>query len=1028
MPKTIPLSSTQENYALLVMGMHRSGTSALTRVCNLLGVPLGEDLMPAAKGNNDAGFWEHASIVNIHDRVYDLLQSCWDDTRFLPEHWWNDIRVAPFLEEIKRTIEHDFADHHCWALKDPRLCRLLPLWKSVLQELQIRPVCILSMRHPLDVAMSLKQRDRFSVTKSLLLWLQHVLLAEKESRGMARTVVYYDHLMSHPGLVTEHIAKNLAIKWPVAYETASSEIGQFLKQELHHHRGTQGLPIPDEELSGWVNTLWESIGWIGTNKEPEMVTVFAQVESSLKKRLEAASVFMDDWIHETIAERHKAMRLDRQVQAIHHQNAVLHHTLAVKDQEFQQWQEEKHLCAKTIADQKQALQETQLLAANLQSAIEALTRSTSWRITRPIRLLKKALTFSKHFFHSGNYRRLLRIMRLWGIRGTLHKIWERVRAEGVYGLLKWLAEQAKRDPQYDEWVQQYDTLTLQDRKQIQEHIKQFESTPLISVVMPVYNIDELWLREAIESVCRQLYPHWELCIADDCSTKPHIQAVLREYQEKDPRIKVIYRTANGHISEASNSALALATGEFVALLDHDDMLPEHALYYVAHEINQHPEVDLIYSDEDKLDQDGNRYGPYFKTEWNPDLFFSQNMFSHLGVYRLSLIEKIGGFRKGYEGSQDYDLCLRCLPFVKPEAIRHIPKVLYHWRAIPGSTALNIDSKNYAITAARLAMKDFFAKHYPGVIVEDAETRFGYHRIVWPMPKEEPKVSIIIPTRDNEKILRQALESIIGKTDYENYEIIIVNNQSANPNTLAYFKELETQPKIRVIEYAHPFNFSAINNEAVRHATGSVLAFVNDDIEVIDGEWLREMVSHALRPNVGAVGARLLFPGGLRIQHAGIVLGAGDHRVAGHPLYFYPVQEVGYYARSILTHALSAVTAACMVMRREIFEETGGFNEVDLQVAYNDVDFCLRIREKGYDIIYTPFAELYHHESVTRGKDVSGERLKRFLSEVHYMRNRWGNVLDNDPYYSPNLNRKGDYTLAFPPRIGKPWLTYKKEKI
>lgn len=577
---------------------------------------------------------------------------------------------------------------------------------------------------------------------------------------------------------------------------------------------------------------------------------------------------------------------------------------------------------------------------------------------------------------------------------------------------------------YAEWVRQYDTLAPEDFRAISRHIDQLAYKPLISIVMPVYNTPEEWLRLAIESVLAQLYPFWELCIADDASTAPHIRPLLEEYRQSDSRIKVVFRSKNGHISAASNSALELATGEFTALLDHDDELAAHALYMVAVKLDQHPDADIIYSDEDKIDEQGRRFLALFKPDWNPDLFFSQNYISHLGVYRTSLIKKIGGFRIGYEGSQDYDLCLRCVASTDASRIHHIPFVLYHWRAIAGSTAVSTHQKSYAEQAAVRALSDYFETIDPAISVK-AGKRHTTYTVTYPLPKKPPMVSLIIPTRDGYQVLKRCVESIRRKTDYLNYELIIVDNQSAEPETLDYLKSLERQGIARILHYDAPFNYSAINNFAVSEARGEVVGLLNNDLEVISKGWLTEMVRHAIRPEIGAVGAKLYYPTN-RIQHAGVALGIGG--VAGHLHHGYFREQLGYSGRLVLVQDFSAVTAACLLVRKAVYEEVGGLDEENLAIAYNDIDFCLKVREAGYRNLWTPFAELYHHESFSRGYETSPDRQARFDRETACMLRRWGAMLDKDPYYSPNLTLDApDYTLAWPPRVVKPWDAFSRLK-
>ncbi len=589
---------------------------------------------------------------------------------------------------------------------------------------------------------------------------------------------------------------------------------------------------------------------------------------------------------------------------------------------------------------------------------------------------------------------------------------------------------------YERWAATFDKHTTESLKELAAAEAGFKSKPLISVVIPVYNTPEKWLVKVVDSVRAQVYQNWELCIADDASPAPHVRPLLEKLAAGDARIKVTFREKNGHISAASNSALALATGEFVALLDHDDELSPNALHEVVALLNAQPETDLVYSDEDKIDEEGHRHEPYFKPDWLPDLFHAQNFISHLTVYRAALVREVGGFRAGYEGSQDWDLALRVIEKIPDQRrIRHLPKILYHWRAIPGSTAMMLSEKNYPLEAARRALTDAFARRGEKITLHHVP---GDHwRVQYPVPADAPLVSLVIPTRNGLKFLQRCVDSILEKTTYPNYEIVVVDNGSDDPATLAYLKSLDdgTHPVLanlvaeaararngsklsraaRVLRYDAPFNFSAINNFAVREARGELVGLLNNDLEVITPSWLDEMAAQALRPGIGCVGAMLYYPNDT-IQHAGAIIGLGG--VAGHAFRDYPRGTEGKFNRARLVQNFSAVTAACLVVRRAIYEQVGGLDEKNLTVAFNDIDFCLRVRAAGYRNLWTPFAELYHHESVSRGAEDTPEKHERFRSEVEFMLKRWPDEIRHDPAYNPNLTLEHtDFTLAAPPR---PW--------
>jgi len=577
----------------------------------------------------------------------------------------------------------------------------------------------------------------------------------------------------------------------------------------------------------------------------------------------------------------------------------------------------------------------------------------------------------------------------------------------------------KREPRakdsnvYDNWIAQFDAPSPPTRVVLRRQLRILRKRPLISIVLPIYNPELKFLREAIRSIDTQIYERWELCIADDASTDPEVRPFLEGIARADARVKLTFRDRNGHISACSNSALELATGEWCALLDQDDEFAESALALVALEIERHPDTGLIYSDEDKIDERGTRSNPFFKTDWNAELFLGQNYINHLGVYRADLIRQIGGFREGFEGSQDYDLALRCIEQLRPEQVRHIPRVLYHWRTARGSLAAIPDAKPYAKEAARRAIADHCERRgIPAEVVPCPENTES-HRVIHALPEPAPLASIIIPTRDRTKLLERCVESIRARTDYRPFEIIIVDNGSVEEEAFAFFGRVERENIARVLVETGPFNYSRLNNRAAAQALGDVLVFLNNDTEVDDPGWLTEMISHAARSQVGAVGARLWYPDGT-LQHGGVILGLGG--VAGHAFPHIPRGHPGYFNRAFLQQNCSAVTGACMVLRKAIFEELGGFDEGNLGVAFNDIDFCLRLTERGYQIVWTPYANLIHHESASRGRQRTPEEQAQFLREAGYMQKVWGARLMRDPSYNPNLSLDlPGFEIAFPPR-------------
>ena len=504
----------------------------------------------------------------------------------------------------------------------------------------------------------------------------------------------------------------------------------------------------------------------------------------------------------------------------------------------------------------------------------------------------------------------------------------------------------------------------------------------------------------------QTYGNWELCLSDGSGEDSVLKELLKRLSEKDRRIRVIAHDRPLRISENTNAALEAAGGDFIVFADHDDLLAPHALYECVRLLNQNRKLDLIYSDEDKVSMDGRTYfQPHFKSDYNPDLLCSMNYISHLCVVRRSLQEQVGLLNPEFDGAQDYDFILRCTEVT--DQIGHIPKVLYHWRAHRDSTAENPESKRYAFEAGARAIQAHYDRlgiratvrqgEYPGLYISDYE-------IVG-----DPLVSIIIPNKDHIGDLKKCITSIEEKSDYPNYEYIIVENNSTQPETFAYYKELEAaNPKVHVVFYEGAFNYSDINNFGVAHAKGSYYWFLNNDTQIIRGDCIRQLLGYCTREDVGIVGSRLYYEDDI-IQHAGVVLGFGG--IAGHAFIGSRRGENGYFSRIICAQNYSAVTAASMMVKAEVFHQVGGFS-TDLRVAFNDIDFCMKVRGAGKLIVYNPYAELYHFESKSRGLEDTQEKIERFNREMARFLDRWSKqVNQGDPYYNPNLTLdKADFSM------------------
>lgn len=535
------------------------------------------------------------------------------------------------------------------------------------------------------------------------------------------------------------------------------------------------------------------------------------------------------------------------------------------------------------------------------------------------------------------------------------------------------------------------------RKRYEQERKDISTSPTVSIIMPVYNPRPEYLKQAIESVTNQLYPSVELCIADDCSTDPLVIRLLESYSFKDPRIKVVFRKENGHISAASNSALDLVTGDFVLCLDHDDVLAPHAVWEIVKFLDKHPNADIVYSDEDKINDQGVHSNPYFKPDWAPDSFLAKNYVNHITAYRKSLLDEVGGYRLGFEGSQDYDLMLRASE--KARYIGHIPKVLYHWRMHELSAAQSEGVKPYAFIAARKAIEEAMQRRGIEAEVQYLQGLMGY-RVKYAVEKAA-RVSILIPTKDQAKLMKNTIDSLIAYTDYPDFEILVLDNNSNTEEFFSLMNEYKEKYSsiFRCIEAKFPFNFARLMNFGAEQTTGEYILMLNNDVQITHADWLTTMVSFAQQKRIGAVGVKLLYPDDT-IQHAGTVIGLGG--VAGHvfvhqykddPGYFYYLQSVTNY---------SAVTAACLMVRRDVYEEVGGMDE-KLEVEYNDVDFCLKVLDKGYYNVYTPDVVLYHYESATRGHPHQNKAsFERHVREVTYFKEKWNKYIEEDPFYNPNL--------------------------
>ncbi|WP_212647223.1 glycosyltransferase family 2 protein [Candidatus Enterococcus clewellii] len=547
---------------------------------------------------------------------------------------------------------------------------------------------------------------------------------------------------------------------------------------------------------------------------------------------------------------------------------------------------------------------------------------------------------------------------------------------------------------YQEWIVHH----LPDEHELkQQRVHSFDYRPLISIVIPLYKTPEHYLTQLIASVKAQTYENWELCLSDGSGENSPIRSLLEKFESEDERIKAVHNERQLHISDNTNEAIKIASGDYIAFADHDDLLTANALFENVSLINKHPDAEVIYSDEDKVDEAGQYVQPHFKPDFSIDMLCSVNYICHFTVVKREIIDRVGMLRSAFDGAQDHDFMLRCVEATS--YIYHIPKILYHWRISEDSTSENPESKRYAIDAGKKAVQEHYDRVGIKATVEDGEY-FGLYRTRL-QRSSDPLVSIIIPNKDHVDDLKLCIDSIEEKSTYKNYEYIIIENNSTEDETFDYYEQLKAaNPRVKIVTYEGTFNYSAINNHGASFASGDYYLFMNNDVEIINPETIEELLNYAMREDVGIVGSRLYYPDGT-IQHAGVVVGLGG--VAAHSFANHVPGDTGYFHRIIITQNCSAVTAACMMVKRSVFEEVQGFSE-KLAVAFNDIDFCLKVRALGKLIVYNPYAELYHYESKSRGIEDTPEKIQRFQNEIAVFQSRWPDIIEHgDPYYNVNLS-------------------------
>jgi glycosyltransferase involved in cell wall biosynthesis len=966
---------------IVVVGMHRSGTSAFMGVFHILGVNLGENLYEAGE-DNPKGFFENAKILQVNEKILKSLNSSYDNLFPLPENWWNEDRLLTYKEEIIEIIEKELRNTEIFGIKDPRLCKLLPFWNNIFQEINIEPHYVIPLRNPLEVADSLEKRNRFSREKSIVLWMTHMLDAEFHTRYFPRVFYLFDELLRNPKKTIDNISGILDIDLPKSYEDVQSAIENFLEPSLKHHNiETHGVR---EVLLKPVFEFYSLLIDLA-NKEKISEDQLVVIENIREDFFRAYDYFYN----EDVRKQRDALILILET-AVRERDTYIGNLVA----RIGSLEEKLSQSNATIREQVQQIQAKGLDFDKL-SELSLIKGSKVWRAAEFFRRLfyikllgkfpplqKGALIITREGFRTFWFR----------LKAKLRDSFQGKGSTGQKEHLSILDN--KIVDSYEAYIEN-NRIKSHIRKLLVDTSTGFRYRPLISIIMPVYNVEPRWLKAAVDSVMQQIYTNWELCIADDASTHNETLELLRSYENHE-RIKVLLRANNGNICAASNSALDQAKGEFIAFMDHDDLLERNALFEVVRILQDHPDTDLIHSDEDKIDENDRRYDPQFKPDWSPELFLSYNYVNHFTTIRRKLVKSLGRFRIGYEGAQDYDLILRVIE--RTHKIRHIPKILYHWRAIKGSTALKARSKPGMHRSALTGLKDHLKRNgIPATVYQPEFAKsmgLPISQLDW--PDEGPSVTIIIPTYNQYKLLKKCIESIIKLTTYRDYEILVVDNESDQKDAVDYLDELDDR-SIRVERIGNdgrPFSFSRINNLAVKRVKTEYILFLNNDIEVLEPKWLSRLAGYLSIPGVGVTGAKLFYPN-KTIQHAGVVMGMHDGIIPDHAFLNHRESAISYYFMAEVARNCSAVTGACLMTRRSDFVKSGGFNQRDFKVSLQDVDYCLRLAKQGLRTVYVAGAEMIHHQSMSR-------QLEDDPRELADLRRRYNT--NTDPYYNPNLSK------------------------
>lgn len=1079
---------------LIILGMHRSGTSAVARLLNMMGAYFAPpELAMPANDNNEKGYWERWDVFGLHEDMLRELGWAWDRiSRFDAQRLVEPDFVAKFRPQAEKILL-DLDARRPWMLKDPRINLLLPFWKPLLEA----PVCVHVHRSPIQVAQSLHQREDFPLSLGLALWEQYSLLGLAHSEAIPRLLVSYHDLMTQPVETTQRLhAQLMELQVQGLRLPSAREIEAFIEPRLYHQQGDPAFqsgyanaqqarldqafkdgdalsltPLPTlsagavEILRGHEDrhALLTCLDHLRHRREQLGQVSRARRAASMEQRARS-EVYQGHWraAEERMAALEQAAR-ERQAQA-EAQIAALEQ--AAREQQAQAEAREKRMAALEQAARAQQAQAKDRMAALEQAAREQHAEIERYRsqwqaadgqvVALQQRLEQREQTlerlqhwlialagnieavFGSLTWRAGNLLTRIALVLMWrkpdpGARGQILQIlqdmaeWRRTYPNLAPPLaLAPVKDRAPPGPARPERYAHLPVLTLpsasaykkwyahhrskaEDLERQRQEIQEWSERPLVSLAIPCYNSPPHWLDALLASIHRQSYPDWECILVDDASPRPEHLAVIDRWRNQDNRFRLIQHGHNQGVGGASQTGLEAAQGEYFAVVDHDDLLEPNALYEVVKTIRAH-HPDVVYSDEMLVRNNGRIIRCEFRPQFSYHFLLSHPYIVHLTAFRRDLLLQVGGFDQSLQVSQDYDLLLRVAAVTHD--FRHIPKVLYQWRIHPASTG---HQQMARVTENSLAALNRHLR-LAGLAEDEALAveglSFNFFRVRYKI--EPATVSVIIPTRDRVDLVRMCVESLLGKTRLPAgvaLELIVANNGSTQPDTLAYFAELAKQGH-RIVDAPGGFNFSRINNIAAAQAQGEFLLFLNNDIEIVDPDWLEAMLEPMIWDEVGVVGAKLLYPDIGLIQHAGVIIGFNG--IAAHDHQFYPEYEngrlaPGHHHALLAVRECMAVTAACMLIRREAFDKMGGF-DADLQVGFGDTDLCLRLRDAGSLCLFTPYARLIHHESATRGYDA----VDTHPVDTQLFKERWAEQLAaGDPYYNPNLSLSG---RLFAPRL------------